>query len=206
MRSLFRAATGRPNIAAPAWSVNPSLLSGAVEGASTTCAPGTFSGASVSITYQWQESATEGGTYTNIVGATSATYGPWATGATNWKRCRVTLTDRFGRTASFDTSAVEVQASGGSGSASAIKTGATEITFTITPAASAMAGIEYGVSPAYTWVAFSADAAASHTIIITAFDGLEVGQTVAWRAYVTADPLDAPTSRTYIGTPGTIAL
>lgn len=97
---------------APTWSVNPSLLSAeAIEGGSTTCDPGTYDGTQpIYATFQWRESATSGGTYADMSGATSATYVEWAASATPWKLCRVVLTGPTGLTASYDTSSVEVVA------------------------------------------------------------------------------------------------
>ena len=41
------------------------------------------------VVYQWQIATTQTGTYSNIVGATNATYTPIAGDATKWIRCRV---------------------------------------------------------------------------------------------------------------------
>lgn len=102
---------------APFWSVNPSLLSGAIEGGNTTCSPGTYDGTQpIVATFQWRESATEGGTYTNMAGATAATFTNWPNSATPWKRCRVTLTGPTGLSATFDTTAVQVVAANPPGS------------------------------------------------------------------------------------------
>lgn len=46
---------------------------------------------SPTIAYQWQKSATVGGTYSNIGGATSATYTPVAGDVAAYLRCRVTV-------------------------------------------------------------------------------------------------------------------
>lgn len=92
------------------------------------------------------------------------------------------------------------------GSASASKTGTTEITFTVNISpSSAYAGVEWGVNPTYTWTVFDAAAGSSHTLIIGSTDGVVVGTTYIWRPYATNDPLDAPASRVY-GTGGTISM
>lgn len=102
---------------APSWTVNPSLLSGAIESGNTTCSPGTFDGTQpITPSFQWRESATEGGTYADMAGATSATFVNWTNSATPWKRCRVTLTGPTGLTASFDTAAAQVTAAAPPGS------------------------------------------------------------------------------------------
>ena len=117
MRRLFTS-TARGIVAGPAWSVNPTLLSGAIEGGNTTCDPGVYSGSGVVVSYQWMESATQNGTYTNMSGATSATYVNWVNSATPWKKCRVTLTDQFARTATADTSSTQLVAANPPGSLS----------------------------------------------------------------------------------------
>lgn len=102
---------------APAWSVNPALQSGAIEGGSTTCSAGTYDGTQpIGQAFQWRESATEGGAYADMAGATSATYVGWANSATPWKLCRVTLTGPTGLTATYDTPAVQVVAAAPPGS------------------------------------------------------------------------------------------
>jgi len=88
-------------------------------------------------------------------------------------------------------------------SATAEVTGATEITFNVEVSPASYAGIEWGVSPDYTWSAFSAFLGNDHEIIIDAADGVVDGTTYAWRSYATNDPLDALGNRVY-GIGGTI--
>jgi len=87
--------------------------------------------------------------------------------------------------------------------ASANATGSTEITFTVNVSPASYAGVEWGVSPAYTWSTFDASQSASHTIIINAGDGVLAGTTYAWRSYATNDPVDAIGNRVY-GASGTV--
>jgi hypothetical protein len=101
-----------------------------------------------------------------------------------------------------------ITASGGGASvasATAEVTGATEITFNVEVSPASYAGIEWGVSPDYTWSAFSAFLGNDHEIIIDAADGVVAGTTYAWRSYATSDPLDAPGNRVY-GIGGTVAV
>ena len=46
----------------------------------------------VTYTYQWQKADSDDGTYSNISGATNATYEPESGDATKWIRCIVTAT------------------------------------------------------------------------------------------------------------------
>jgi hypothetical protein len=101
-----------------------------------------------------------------------------------------------------------ITASGGGASvasATAEVTGATEITFNVEVSPASYAGIEWGVSPDYTWSAFSAFLGNDHEIIIDSADGVVAGTTYAWRSYATSDPLDAPGNRVY-GVSGSVVV
>lgn len=202
--SVRRAST-RPAPVAPSWSVNPSATTEAVVGLASVADPGVYDGSQpITAAYQWQTSSDSGVTPADISGATSLTSPVWVSGdagAGVRKRFKMTLDGRGGVVEY--TTAWEVVAGdpGGSGSASA--TGATEITFSVTTE-SVYAGVEWGVSPDYTYSVFDAEVNTTHTLVIDGRDGVVGATTYAWRAYITSDPLDAPSNRTYLNS-GTVA-
>lgn len=91
---------------APSWSVNPSLLSSPIEGASTQASIGAYSGSLPIVeSVQWQTSDDSGTTPTNISGANSLVSPVWLAGDTAAnvrKRLTVTLSGPGG-TATFST-------------------------------------------------------------------------------------------------------
>lgn len=201
--SVRRAST-RPAPVAPSWSVNPSATTEAVVGLASVADPGVYDGSQpITAAYQWQTSSDSGVTPADISGATSLTSPVWVSGDANAgvrKRFKMTLDGRGGVVEY--TTAWEVVAGdpGGSGSASA--TGATEITFSVTTE-SVYAGVEWGVSPDYTYSVFDAEVNTTHTLVIDGRDGVVGATTYAWRAYITSDPLDAQSNRTYLNS-GTV--
>lgn len=201
--SVRRAST-RPAPVAPSWSVNPSATTEAVVGLASVADPGVYDGSQpITAAYQWQTSSDSGVTPADISGATSLTSPVWVSGDANAgvrKRFKMTLDGRGG--AVEYTTAWEVVAGSPGGSGSATATGATEITFSVTTE-SVYAGVEWGVSPDYTYSVFDAELSTTHTLVIDGRDGVVGATTYAWRAYITSDPLDAPSNRTYLNS-GTV--
>lgn len=201
-----RRALTRPAPVAPSWSVNPAVAVEYVVGVANIADPGAFDGSQpITYAYQWQTSSDSGVTPSDIGGATSLTSPVWVAGdagAGVRKRFKMTLTGRDGTVVEYTTAwAAVAGAPGGTGSATA--TGATEITFSVTTE-SVYAGVEWGVSPDYTYSVFDAEINTTHTLVVDGQDGVVGATTYVWRAYITSDPLDAISNRTYLNS-GTVA-
>ena len=84
-------------LSAPTNSSAPTISGTTRVGSTLTAAAGTWSG-SPSYSYQWQNSTTSGGTYTNIAYATGSTYIPKGESLGKFVRVNVTATDAGGAT------------------------------------------------------------------------------------------------------------
>ena len=81
----------------PVNTVAPSLTGTAQDGTALTAAKGTWTGvATITYTYQWQQSSDGGVTWSNIAGATATTYTPPAGSAGKQVRVVVTATNGDG--------------------------------------------------------------------------------------------------------------
>jgi hypothetical protein len=77
----------------------PSLISAEIDGAPTVEEESSLNIeldgvpiGDVTYTYKWQKADSEDGTYSDISGATNATYEPQSADATKWIRCKVKAT------------------------------------------------------------------------------------------------------------------
>ena len=85
----------------PVNTVTPSLSGTAQDGVTLTAASGTWTGmATITYTYQWQQSSDGGATWNDIAGATATTYTPPAGSAGKQLRAQVTATNTDGTTQS----------------------------------------------------------------------------------------------------------
>ena len=81
----------------PVNTVAPSLSGTAQDGVTLTAAKGTWTGmATITYTYQWQQSSDGGATWSNIAGATATTYTPPAGSAGKQLRAQVTAANSDG--------------------------------------------------------------------------------------------------------------
>ena len=103
-------------VLAPSNASIPVISGSAAYGQSLSTTDGTWSYSPASYAYQWSRSATVGGTYTNISGATSATYTTVAADVGQYLKVTVTATNTSGSAAS--TSSATGQISRGSTSVS----------------------------------------------------------------------------------------
>lgn len=94
-------------IAAPVWTVAPAIIGTPTVGVVCSCTSGTFSGSSVTPTYQWTLDGVD------IGGATSATYTPISGDATHALRRRSVITNVSGSDTSTSAPVTVAASSGG---------------------------------------------------------------------------------------------
>ncbi|HLP23575.1 MAG TPA: fibronectin type III domain-containing protein, partial [Microbacteriaceae bacterium] len=91
--------------------IAPAVTGTAAAGVALTAGNGTWTdgGAIVTYSYQWQSSATAGGSFADIAGATAATYTPVAADVGRFLRVTVTATNSAGATAAVSAATSSVQ-------------------------------------------------------------------------------------------------
>ena len=191
-RSRFLLET--PVFVAPRWSSAPVISSAAQEGVTATFISGVLVGVPVpSVSYRWHVDGV-------AVGSVNTPYTPSAGDVGKTLTVVQTATSSQGTATVTSAGVAIIAADSGAGddSSDPVTLGDARIVFQISLTSVAYAGVEFGISPAYTWSLCTADASSSHTLEINETDGLVAGQLIVWRTYRTDDPDDNPESRTYI--------
>jgi hypothetical protein len=139
---------GPIKVGTPVDSVAPSITGTASRGSTLTAVPGTWTPAATSYTYQWQSSA-NGTTWTNISGATGATYVPATSVESDRVRVIVTAVNPFGSAGATSAATAAVARSAPAVTAAPVVSGNAKVGSVLTATSGTWSGL--GNAYAYQW-------------------------------------------------------
>ena len=118
VQSLYNLTSPTYQVSVPVNTVLPSISGSRIVGETLTSTTGTWNNSPTSYAYQWSKSATSGGSYSNISGATSSTYVIEATDVDQYFKVSVTATNAGGSDTSTSSATSQIGAASSSASIS----------------------------------------------------------------------------------------
>jgi prepilin-type N-terminal cleavage/methylation domain-containing protein len=150
--TALSAASAQVNAVAPSNTVAPSLSGTAQDGQTVSTTNGTWVGTpTITYTYQWQFSASSGGPWSNIGGATSSSYAiPYGTYTGKYLRAAVTATNTGGSATSFSASSAAIAGATPSNTVAPVASGTAKDGQTVSTTNGTWAGTPT-ISSTYQW-------------------------------------------------------